>query len=112
MGQDRPGGSGEIYVPGLTMDYANNTILFRWVYGRPADQMDADGTLRFSRKMRRGIVADGAGAGRNSFTFPVDDGPVEIIYEASGSNHGIIGPSRADFQVRTFGDGQVRIIRL
>ena len=95
------------------MDYANNTILFRWVYGRPADQMDADGTLRFSRKMRRGIVADRAGAGRNSFTFPVDDGPVEIIYEASGGNHIItIGPSRADFRVRVFGVGQVRIIRL
>ena len=63
--------------------------------------------------MRRGIVADGAGAGRNSFTFPVDDGPVEIIYEASGSNHVItIDPSRADFRGRTFGDGQVRIIRL
>ena len=54
-----------------------------------------------------------AQAGRNSFTFPVDDGPVEIIYEASGGNYVItIGPSRADFRVRTFGDGQVRIIRL
>ena len=52
------------------------------------------------------------GAGRSEFQVPVNDELVGVEYVAAGGTNTVtIGKSAVDFQVHTFGDGDVKVLR-
>lgn len=58
------------------------------------------------------LVALFAQDGRNKFLVPVDGAEIEVAYTSENGRHTItIAPSPVDVEVRTFGPGEVRVIR-
>jgi hypothetical protein len=50
------------------------------------------------------------GDGRCEFTVPADDERVPVVYESAGGRHTVtIGRSTVKFNVRTLGEGEVRV---